>query len=101
MNLSVRDVGGSALVVSQFTLYGDTRRGNRPGFTDAARPELAEELYEKYVTYLGQQLGEGSVASGSFRAMMDVEIINDGPVTILLLSPNDQWFESRRGNTGQ
>ena len=84
MNLSLFDVGGSALVISQFTLYADTRKGNRPSFVDAAPPELAEHLYEDYVAHLRRLLGEGRVATGVFRAMMQVELTNDGPVTIEL-----------------
>ena len=82
MNRSVEDVSGSVLVVSQFTLLGDCRRGRRPGFTDAAQPELADKLYEEYVGIM-QQHGI-SVATGIFRAEMKVVLINDGPVTILL-----------------
>ena len=82
MNLSLLDVGGQALVVSQFTLYADTRRGNRPGFTDAAPPELGEELYLAYCEALR---AEGvRVATGAFGAHMRVSLVNDGPVTILL-----------------
>lgn len=84
MNLSVRDVGGSALVVSQFTLYGDARKGNRPSFTEAASPEEAEPLYETFVGRMRANLGDQHVATGAFRAMMDVHILNDGPVTIIL-----------------
>jgi D-tyrosyl-tRNA(Tyr) deacylase len=81
-NLSVQDVGGAALVVSQFTLYGDTRRGRRPSFTDAASPEVAESLVTRFVEYLR---GEGlAVESGIFGAVMQVEIHNDGPVTLIL-----------------
>jgi D-tyrosyl-tRNA(Tyr) deacylase len=81
-NLSALEVGADALVVSQFTLYGDTRKGRRPSFTKAAPPEIAEPLVEKFVTFLE---GEGlQVETGIFGAMMLVEIHNDGPVTIIL-----------------
>jgi D-aminoacyl-tRNA deacylase len=82
MSRSVKDVGGSILVVSQFTLYGDVRKGNRPSFIESARPEKAEPMYEAVVESvrgLGLQ-----VETGRFAAMMDVELINDGPVTILI-----------------
>ena len=82
MNLSVKDVGGSLLVVSQFTLYGDARRGRRPSWSDAAQPGLAEPLYEHFVAAARRSVAR--VATGSFRRMMRVELINDGPVTILL-----------------
>lgn len=82
MNRSVKDIGGAVLVVSQFTLHGDVRRGLRPSWTDAAAPELAEPLYESFVAQLKQHVGQ--VATGSFRRMMQVELVNDGPVTILL-----------------
>ncbi len=84
MNRSVQETGGGILVVSQFTLYGDTRRGNRPSFTDAAPPAEAERLYELFLGRLREALGDGRVAAGVFRAMMDVALVNDGPVTILL-----------------
>ncbi len=82
MNRSVREAGGSLLVVSQFTLYGDTSRGMRPSFTGAASPERAEGLYELFLEALR---AEGvPVESGRFAAMMDVELVNDGPVTLIL-----------------
>jgi len=77
MNLSVRDVGGEILCVSQFTLYGDTRKGNRPSFVDAAPPEEAEPLYERVRAALGAQ-------GGVFGARMAVSLVNDGPVTLLV-----------------
>jgi D-tyrosyl-tRNA(Tyr) deacylase len=83
MNRSVVDIEGGVLVVSQFTLYGDAAKGNRPSFIDAARPELAEPLYERFVKEMEAALGR-PVARGKFAANMDVELINQGPVTILL-----------------
>ncbi len=82
MNLALGDVGGGVLAVSQFTLYADTRRGNRPSFTDAAAPEQGEAVYEAYVEALR---AEGvPVETGVFGAHMQVDLVNDGPVTILL-----------------
>ena len=86
MNLALSDVDGTVLVVSQFTLYADTRKGNRPSFINAAAPAEAERLYEVYVNQLRRILGPDKVATGIFRANMSVEIINDGPVTIELCS---------------
>ena len=83
MNRSLLDVDGSALVVSQFTLYGDCRKGRRPSFTDAAPPEIAAPLCERFIELL-DQAGVTQVESGVFAAMMDVELVNDGPVTIVL-----------------
>jgi len=86
MNLALADVGGAVLVVSQFTLYGDVRKGRRPSFVSAARPETAIPLYQQF---LGSLRGLGlTVACGEFGAMMAVEIHNDGPVTILLERPH-------------
>jgi D-tyrosyl-tRNA(Tyr) deacylase len=82
MNRSVEDVGGGLLVVSQFTLYGDTRKGRRPSFIDAARPEVAIPLYERFLQML-RATGR-PVQTGEFGAMMDVELVNDGPVTLIL-----------------
>ena len=81
-NRSLLDVGGAALVISQFTLYADTRRGRRPGFTGAAPPDLAERLYERFADAL-RELGV-AVATGRFGAVMAVELVNDGPFTIWL-----------------
>lgn len=86
MNLSLRDVEGSAMVVSQFTLYGDTRKGNRPSYSDAATPQQAEALYDRYISEMKRLLGSHRVYSGVFRAMMDVELVNDGPVTVMVES---------------
>jgi D-tyrosyl-tRNA(Tyr) deacylase len=82
MNVSVKDVGGGLLVVSQFTLYGDVRRGLRPSWSDAAAPEVAEPLYEYFVDRCRKLIEP--VATGSFRAMMQVELVNDGPVTLVV-----------------
>ncbi len=82
MNRSVTDVHGGVLIVSQFTLYGDVRRGLRPSWLDAAPPEIAEQLYDFFVKQARTSISE--VATGSFRAMMLLELVNDGPVTILL-----------------
>jgi D-tyrosyl-tRNA(Tyr) deacylase len=82
MNLSVVDTGGAILVVSQFTLFGDCRKGRRPGFSDAAPPAVANELYEAYVQTL--RAAGVSVSTGRFQTHMDVDLANDGPVTLLL-----------------
>lgn len=82
MNLSLKDIDGGVLIVSQFTLYGDVRRGLRPSWSDAAAPEIAEPLYDYFVESSRKLLGR--VETGSFRRMMLVELVNDGPVTILL-----------------
>ncbi len=86
MNRSLLDVGGSILSVSQFTLYGDARKGNRPGFGQAAPPEEAQKTYAMFVDSL-KQTGKVIVETGKFAAYMQVELINDGPVTLLLESP--------------
>jgi D-tyrosyl-tRNA(Tyr) deacylase len=82
MNLSLADVGGALLVVSQFTLYGNAEKGRRPSFIDAARPEVAVPLYERFIALLRERGVQ--VETGEFGAMMDVELVNDGPVTLWL-----------------
>lgn len=83
MNLSLDDIAGDALVVSQFTLYGDTKKGRRPSFVHAAPPDVAVLLYERFVSELEARVS-GSVATGEFGAAMEVELVNDGPVTLVL-----------------
>lgn len=89
MNLSVRDVNGDIIVVSQFTLHARTRKGNRPSYISAAAPEKAIPLYEYFISTLGEDLGK-PVGTGTFGAMMLVEIHNDGPVTILIDTKNKE-----------
>ncbi len=93
MNLSVRDIDGEILVVSQFTICADVSHGRRPSFTPSASPDIAEKLYEKYVAEL-KNLGVKKVETGSFGASMAVELLNDGPVTILFNT--DEW--KRKGS---
>lgn len=93
MNLALADVAGSMLVVSQFTLLGDCRKGRRPSFTTAAAPETAEALYECFAADVAARGIE--VARGCFRQHMEVELVNDGPVTIWL--DTDDWTRPRRG----
>jgi D-tyrosyl-tRNA(Tyr) deacylase len=88
MNISIADAGGEVLVVSQFTLLGDARKGNRPSFGQAAEPALAEKLYKEFVAAL-RRAGL-SVETGVFGAMMQLESVNDGPVTVILESPTDK-----------
>ncbi len=83
MNLGLEDTGGDLLVVSQFTLYGDARKGRRPSFVDAAAPEVAVPLYQRFVALL-REGAPGKVETGEFGAHMDVEMVNDGPVTLVL-----------------
>jgi len=86
MNLSLKDIKGEVLIISQFTLYGDSQKGNRPSFINAASTEVAIPLYEKFIQRMKLNLGENKVKTGIFGAMMEVKIINVGPVTILVES---------------
>lgn len=83
MNRSLQEVDGEALAISQFTLYGDAKKGNRPSYIEAARPEVAEPLYYRFCEKLGEATGK-TVQRGVFGAHMDVELVNDGPVTLML-----------------
>ena len=89
MNLSVKDLNGEALVVSQFTLMANTKKGNRPSYIKAARPEIAIPIYENFVKQLGIDLGK-PIATGEFGADMKVELLNDGPVTIIIDTKNKE-----------
>ena len=86
INRSLEDVGGSVIVVSQFTLYADTAHGRRPGFSAAARPEIARPLYERVVDGLRTRLGAERIGTGVFGAQMDVRLLNDGPFSVELLA---------------
>lgn len=86
MNISIKETGGEILIISQFTLYGETAKGNRPAFTHAAKPEVANELYEAFVERMKENLGPEKIKTGIFAAMMTVKIMNDGPVTLLVES---------------
>ena len=88
MNRSIVDAGGSAIVVSQFTLYADTSHGRRPGFSTAARPEVAEPLYERFVANMRKILGNDRVGTGRFGADMKVALVNDGPCSFELKTEN-------------
>jgi D-tyrosyl-tRNA(Tyr) deacylase len=86
MNRSVKEVNGEMLIISQFTLYGETAKGNRPSFIDAAKPEEAIPLYEKFVSRVRMNLGDDKIKVGIFGAMMDIQLVNYGPVTVLVES---------------
>ncbi len=86
MSLSVKDINGEVLIISQFTLYGDTSRGNRPDFTKAAKPDDALNLYQSFINRMKLNLGSGKIKTGIFGEMMLVKIFNDGPVTIIVES---------------
>lgn len=86
MNISVKDINGEVLVISQFTLYGKTSKGNRPSFINAAKPEEAIPLYEKFIDRMRENLGKDKVKNGIFGAMMDITLVNYGPVTVIVES---------------
>jgi D-aminoacyl-tRNA deacylase len=88
MNLALKDINGEVLVISQFTLYGETIKGNRPSFIEAAKPELAVPLYNIFIKRMKENLGEDKVKEGLFGEMMEVNIINVGPVTVIVESKN-------------
>jgi len=89
MNLSIQDVGGEALVISQFTLHASTRKGNRPSYIRAARPEVAVPLYQKFIAQLSQDTGKDA-KTGEFGAFMEVALVNNGPVTIYIDTKNKE-----------
>jgi D-tyrosyl-tRNA(Tyr) deacylase len=84
MNISVKDIKGEVLIISQFTLYGETAKGNRPSFIEVAKPDEAIPLYESFIQRMKQNLGEKNVKTGIFGAMMDINLVNYGPVTVML-----------------
>lgn len=86
MNIPVKDINGEVLVISQFTLYGETAKGNRPSFINAAKPDEAIPLYEKFIDRMKENLGKDKVKSGIFGAMMDITLVNYGPVTVIVES---------------
>ncbi len=90
MNLSVKDIGGEAIVVSQFTLHASTKKGNRPSYINAAKPEISVPLYEKFIKTMEGAMGK-KVGTGQFGAMMDVALNNDGPVTIIMDSKSKDF----------
>lgn len=90
MNLSLKDIDGDAIVVSQFTLHASTKKGNRPSYIKAARPEISIPLYEAFIKKMGNTLGK-KIGTGEFGAMMDVALVNDGPVTIIIDSKNKEF----------
>lgn len=89
MNISIKDIDGNILLVSQFTLHASTKKGNRPSYIKASKPEIAIPIYEKMIARLGQDLGK-KIQTGIFQAMMKVELINDGPVTIVIDTKNKE-----------
>ena len=90
MNISVKDIDGEVLIISQFTLYGETAKGNRPSFIQAAKPNEAIPLYENFIDRMKNNLGDDKVRCGIFGAMMDVSLINSGPVTIIVEGKNNK-----------
>ncbi len=90
MNISVKDIDGEVLIISQFTLYGETAKGNRPSFIEAAKPDEAIPLYESFIERMKNNLGDDKVKCGIFGAMMDVSLLNSGPVTIIVEGKNNK-----------
>ena len=90
MNISVKDIDGEVLIISQFTLYGETAKGNRPSFIEAAKPDEAIPLYESFIERMKNNLGDDKVKCGIFGAMMDIYLVNSGPVTIIVEGKNNK-----------